>query len=123
MAAAPFLWGAGEWSRGHLLGRFPWGLLGYSQYLHLNVIQIAELAGVYGVSLVIVAVNAALAGVLVLSWRGAIGGLAVASVVVLGTLAFGAWRLPAPASPAEATVAVMQPSTAQPLTLRRQHAA
>jgi apolipoprotein N-acyltransferase len=123
LAAAPFLWVAGEWIRGHLLGGFPWGLLGYSQYLHLTVIQIAELAGVYGVSLVIVAVNAALAGVLVLSWRGAIGGIAVASVLVLGTLAFGAWRLAAPASPAEATVAVMQPSIEQPLKFEPGHAA
>jgi hypothetical protein len=38
------------------------GLIGYSQYLRLPVIQIAELGGVYAVSLLIVAVNAAIAG-------------------------------------------------------------
>ena len=44
------------------MGGFPWGLLGYSQHAQLPVIQIAELGGVYGVSFLIVAVNAALAG-------------------------------------------------------------
>ena len=123
LGASPFLWVGGEWIRGHLLGGFPWGLLGYSQYLHLSVIQIAELAGVYGVSLVIVGVNAALAGCLVLSWRGAGSGVAVATVVVAGTLSFGAWRLAAPAPPGEATVAVMQPSIEQPLKFEPNHAA
>ena len=60
------LWVGGEWLRGHLLGGFPWGTLGYSQHLRLPVIQIAELGGVYAVSFLIVAVNAALAGLLVL---------------------------------------------------------
>src|SRR5439155_334442 len=44
LALAPFLWVAAEWLRGHLFGGFPWGALGYSQYLRLRVIQIAELA-------------------------------------------------------------------------------
>jgi len=38
-----------------LFGGFPWGALGYSQYLHLRVIQIAELAGVHAVSFVLLA--------------------------------------------------------------------
>src|SRR5437867_2223742 len=66
LALAPFLWVAAEWLRGHLFGGFPWGALGYSQYLRLRVIQIAELAGVHGVSFVLLAVNAALAGCVVL---------------------------------------------------------
>ena len=32
LATAPFLWVGGEWLRGHLLGGFPWGTLGYSQH-------------------------------------------------------------------------------------------
>src|SRR2546426_2966927 len=43
LAAAPFLWVTGEWVRARLLGGFPWGTLGYSQYLRLPVIQVAEL--------------------------------------------------------------------------------
>ena len=123
LCASPFLWVAGEWLRGHLFGGFPWGLLGYSLYLRLPVIQIAELAGVYAVSLVIVAVNAALAGCLVLSRRSALGGVALAGVVLGGTLVFGIWRLGAPLSSGEATVAVMQPSIEQPLKFEPGHAA
>jgi apolipoprotein N-acyltransferase len=123
LGASPFLWVAGEWIRGHLFGGFPWGLLGYSQYLSLPVIQIAELGGVYGVSLVIVAVNAALAGCLVLSTRAALGGVALAGAVLGGTMAFGIWRLSAPLPSGEAKVAIMQPSIEQPLKFEPGHAA
>ena len=37
------------------MGGFPWGTLGYSQYLRLPVIQVAELGGVHAVSLALVA--------------------------------------------------------------------
>ncbi|MGH7373325.1 MAG: hypothetical protein ACREJY_03795, partial [Candidatus Rokuibacteriota bacterium] len=80
LAFAPPLWVAGEWLRGHLMGGFPWGLLGYSQQAQLPVIQIAELGGVYAVSLVIMSVNAALAGLLALGPRRAWPGAATASV-------------------------------------------
>jgi len=115
LCAAPFFWVGGEWLRGHLFGGFPWGLLGYTQYLRLPVIQIAELTGVYGVSLVIVAVNAAIAGCFVLSWRPALGGVGLAGGLVAATLAFGFWRLAAPAPPGEVRIAIMQPSIEQPL--------
>ena len=52
------LWVAGEWLRGWLMDGFPWGLAGYSQHGVLPIIQIAELTGVYGVSFLLVAVNA-----------------------------------------------------------------
>src|SRR5436309_8445151 len=120
--ASPFLWVGGEWVRGHLFGGFPWGILGYAQYLRLPVIQIAELGGVYGVSLVIVAVNAALAGCLVLSWRSALGGVALAGVVLGGTMGFGIWRLGAPLSSDEAKVAIMQPTIEQPLKFEPNYA-
>src|SRR5262245_24550180 len=115
LVLAPFLWVAGEWVRGHLFGGFPWGLLGYSQYLRLPVIQIAELGGVYAVSLLIVAVNAAITGCFVLAWRPALAGVAVSGLLLGGTLAFGAWRLSAPAPPGEVNIAIMQPSIEQPL--------
>ena len=115
LCASPFLWVAGEWLRGHLFGGFPWGLIGYSQYARLPVIQIAELGGVYAVSFVIVAVNAAIAGCFVLAWRPALGGVAIAGSLLGATLVFGLWRLAAPVPPGEVTVAVMQPSIEQPL--------
>ena len=50
-------WVSLEYARAHLVTGFPWCLLGYSQYKHLAVIQIADLFGVYGVSFMVVLVN------------------------------------------------------------------
>jgi apolipoprotein N-acyltransferase len=50
-------WVGLEYIRSFLLSGFPWCLLGYSQFQRLEVIQIADLAGVYGVSFLIVLVN------------------------------------------------------------------
>ncbi|MEJ2038743.1 MAG: apolipoprotein N-acyltransferase, partial [Desulfosarcinaceae bacterium] len=61
MLVAPAAWVALEMVKAHLFTGFPWELLGYSQYKHLWIIQIADLTGVYGVSALIVAVNAFLA--------------------------------------------------------------
>src|SRR5437773_395105 len=58
---APFIWVALEWLRTYLFSGLPWALLGYSQYQWLPVIQIADHTGVYGVSFLVVLVNAALA--------------------------------------------------------------
>jgi apolipoprotein N-acyltransferase len=116
LAAAPFLWVSGEWLRGHVLGGFPWGLLGYSQFQRLPVIQIAELGGVYAVSFVLLAANAATVGIVALPWRQAAVGVMGALALVVATLTFGYVRLAqAPLAPEEVSVAVMQPSIEQPL--------
>jgi apolipoprotein N-acyltransferase len=57
---APFLWVALEYLRSFLLTGFPWANLGYSQYLNLPFIQMADITGAYGLSLVILLVNATL---------------------------------------------------------------
>jgi len=89
LAAAPTLWVSGEWIRGWLMGGFPWGLLGYSQHAALPVIQIAELGGVYAVSFLLVAVNAAIAGICVLGPRRALAGGGAAALLLAGALGFG----------------------------------
>lgn len=48
--AVPALWVVGEFARSSLFSGFSWGLLGYSQYRHPDLIQIADLTGVYGIS-------------------------------------------------------------------------
>lgn len=123
LLAAPFFWVAAEWVRGHLMGGFPWGSLGYSQYQRLPVIQIAELGGVAAVSFVVLTVNAAAAGVVVLPWRRAVAGLLIAAALLGGTLAFGTARLTTAERPGEVTVAVMQPSIEQPLKWDARHTA
>ena len=64
MLFTPLLWVALEYLRSLLLTGFPWANLGYSQYLNLPFIQIADTTGVYGPSFVIVLVNATLFGIL-----------------------------------------------------------
>ncbi|MFQ5560990.1 MAG: apolipoprotein N-acyltransferase, partial [Nitrospinota bacterium] len=65
---APFIWTALEYARGHLFTGFPWGLLGYSQYETLALVQIADITGVYGVSFLIVLVNGCLFSLLKFSF-------------------------------------------------------
>lgn len=122
LATAPFLWVGAEWLRGHVLGGFPWGTLGYTQYQRLPVIQVAELGGVHAVSLVLVAVNCAIAGVLTLRWRGAVAGAAAAAAVLAATVGFGAWRLAQPLPEPGPTIAIVQPSIEQPLKWEPAHA-
>jgi apolipoprotein N-acyltransferase len=89
------------------------------------VIQIGELGGVYAVSFVVVAANAALAGLFVLPWRQALLGLASGGVLVMATLGFGSARLAQTAGAAaeEVRVGIMQPSIEQPLKFDPNHAA
>jgi apolipoprotein N-acyltransferase len=64
--AVPCLWVTLELIRTYVLSGMPWGLLGYSQYRQIEIIQIADHMGVYGVSFLVVLVNVALAEFL--SW-------------------------------------------------------
>jgi apolipoprotein N-acyltransferase len=60
----PVLWVALEYLRSFLLTGFPWANLGYSQYLNLPFIQMADITGPYGPSFIILLVNATLFRVL-----------------------------------------------------------
>jgi len=117
LVLAPLLWVTGEWLRGHLMGGFPWGLLGYSQSAQLIIIQIAELGGVYAVSLLIVAVNAALTALLAIGPRRASPGLAAATLLLVACGGFGLHALAAEtgtsATGRSVEVAVIQPSVEQ----------
>jgi apolipoprotein N-acyltransferase len=63
----PSVWVLLEYARSHLLTGFPWALLGYSQYLNLPVLQIADITGVWGVSFLIMMVNVAIIEII---WSG-----------------------------------------------------
>ena len=89
----PILWVALEYLRGQLLTGFPWALLGYSQHNFSLAIQSADVTGVYGVSLLLVAVNGALAWLLreprrKLAWLGAFAVL----LLSVSHLGYGYWR-------------------------------
>ncbi|MCD6585607.1 MAG: apolipoprotein N-acyltransferase [Desulfobacteraceae bacterium] len=58
--AVSCLWTGMEFCRAHFLSGMPWSFLGHSQYSWLTVIQIADVAGVYGISFLIVLTNIAI---------------------------------------------------------------
>ena len=60
----PLAWVALDFFRSFLLSGFPWAMLGHSQYRILPLIQIADLTGVYGITLLIVLTNVVLYRVL-----------------------------------------------------------
>jgi apolipoprotein N-acyltransferase len=115
LAAAPALGVVGGWVRGWLMGGFPWGLLGYSQSAQLPVIQIAELGGVYAVSFLVVAGNAALAALLAVGPRRAWPGVAATAVLIAASLGFGLHALARSGAGTGASVeiGVIQPSIEQ----------
>ncbi len=58
MTAIPVLWVALEYLRSFIFSGFPWELLGYSQFHRLQLIQISDIFGVYGLSALIAFCNA-----------------------------------------------------------------
>ncbi len=57
----PFLWVAFEWLHSLSDASYPWLSLGYTQMHFLNIVQIADSTGVWGVSFIVAAVNSILA--------------------------------------------------------------
>jgi len=88
---APFFWVALEFARSLTQFAFPWELLGYSQYLKLPLIQIADITGVYGISWLIVLFNVAIACFLLYTTRQSWNQIAVSNrlvYVLLGSVIF-----------------------------------
>jgi apolipoprotein N-acyltransferase len=91
----PIAWPAVEWLRSFFPIGFPWNLLGYTAYRNLELIQFAEITGVYGVSALIVFFNAVVFVVLfgrhsrrVQTWS-----LGTLTALMLAAVAFGAIRI------------------------------
>ena len=87
---APVLWTLLEYVKSHILTGFPWENLGYSQYHLLPVIQISDITGVYGVTFLIVLINALLFDMATSASRrglkAAIGLAVIGAVVVYGLI-------------------------------------
>jgi apolipoprotein N-acyltransferase len=90
-------WVAAELGRVELLTGNPWAVFGYSQAGVAALVQIADITGVYGVSFVLVAVNAALAEIVLGTGqtrrRQAGIGLVLTGVVVACVVGYGQLRL------------------------------
>ena len=95
LVGAATLWVGLEYLRTFLLTGFPWNLLGYTQYRSLSIIQVASITGVYGVSFLLVLVNAAVALACLhvrRSARQALMPVLGVGVLLIGTVVFGMGR-------------------------------
>lgn len=98
----PVAWVSFDFIRSFLLSGFPWAMLGHSQYRTLPLIQIADITGVYGITLLIVLANVVLYRVLRAVWGAGVPYPAKSAVVLLvfliATLFYGFNRLNQPES-------------------------
>jgi apolipoprotein N-acyltransferase len=105
---APFAWVGVELAAARITS-VPWDQFGYSQVDNFLLTRIAPFAGVYGISFVLVAVNALLSAALLarsIHLRVRIG---VGGVLLAVLLQMGSWMPPKPA-PAQATAILLQPN-------------
>jgi apolipoprotein N-acyltransferase len=61
IAGIGIVWAGFEWVRGNFLTGIPWLFLGHTQSPFLMVCQVADITGVYGISALVIIVNALLA--------------------------------------------------------------
>lgn len=66
--SVPLIWTGLEYLRAHLLTGFAWYFLGHTQYRWVEMTQISDLFGAYGVSFVVAAANAALVQLVPPGW-------------------------------------------------------
>lgn len=109
----PTAWVVLEYIRAHLFSGFPWELLGYSQYLNLPIIQIADITGAYGISFLII-----LANISIYSSFDRIKKIIPFLIALLVILAYGYFKIYQPSTAAERSdikVSVIQANIAQEL--------
>lgn len=100
----PCLWVSLEYIRNYLFSGFPWGLIGYSQFNRLHLIQLSDIFGIYGVSFLIALSNATIfLGFLYITgnkWNGVwvkkrlAGGSIFVFILIIGLVfIYGTWRI------------------------------
>ncbi|WP_428940468.1 apolipoprotein N-acyltransferase [Fontivita pretiosa] len=88
------IWTATEWLRGFLLSGFPWAFLGHTQSPLPTMCQIADFAGVYGVSFWVALINAIVLFAIFHPARRAVAAAAALTLpVLLGVLGYGIFRM------------------------------
>lgn len=110
--AAPVFWVGIEYLRAYVFTGFSWYYLGHTQHNWIEMIQISDVTGAYGVSFIIVMANAALAQAIPQSWLDRLKlewsdertpdatsqltqsfrGVVISTVVVLLVLGYGYFR-------------------------------
>ena len=125
--AAPIVWTGLELARGRLFSGMSMACLGHTQYRWIELIQVSDLAGAYGVSFVVMFVAASLARMLPvvassanappLQWRGSsrqvfttLWPLLPAAAVLAAVLLYGRDRTASDSSTAGPRIALIQGS-------------
>jgi apolipoprotein N-acyltransferase len=108
LAAAPFLWAALELAAARITS-VPWDQLGYSQVDNTLVNQFAPWTGVYGISFLLVAVNALICGAVILDRRSGRRLWGIAGALLLMGCGAGVLVAP-PRPPATASAVLIQPN-------------
>lgn len=104
LVAAPLAWTGLEFIRLHFLSGFPWCSIGHAFYARTILIQISDITGVYGLSFLVVFVNAAFFLVFCaarkvpafgrnVSFKTAGLGLGTAFFLLAAVLGYGKWRI------------------------------
>lgn len=95
VATMPVAWAAIEWVRTYFPIGFPWNLLGYAAYRNLQLIQFAEVTGVYGVSALMMLFNVVTFVVLfrIYTRRVQMFSLGALTVLIVAALFFGMARM------------------------------
>lgn len=114
VAALALAWTLAEWFRAHLFTGFPWNLVGYAWAFSDTMLQPAALLGVYGLSLLTVALAAApatLAG----GWRRSLPVCLGLLAVLAAAGGYGQFRLsgPTPGDVQDIRLRIVQPNVAQ----------
>lgn len=111
----PGLWVAAEFVRGRVFLQ-PWALFGYSQHEHIEILQVATMTGVYGVSCLLVLANSAIAELVARAGRMRSEGHAIPAALLGLLLVAACWiggrvalqDAERPAAAALETVAIVQ---------------
>ena len=106
----PAVWVALEFLRSHLLSGLGWNLLAYSQTGWIELIQVAEVTGAWGISFLIVLVNVALASAVVpaLRVKQPIQCVILAAACLVVVVGYGSWRIPRVAAGPPVRLALVQ---------------
>jgi apolipoprotein N-acyltransferase len=135
LLVSPFVWVGIEFVRSHMgFLAHPWPLLGHSQIFCLPVVQVAALTGVYGVSFLIVLINASLAAAILAlcplpisarqrPTKRILFAMIVVSCLLVGlTSVYGLNALRQPLAGSNIKIAVVQANIAQAIKWDPRHA-
>lgn len=111
VVVAPFLWVAVELARARITG-FPWDQLGMAAINNFLLTQLAPFTGCYGLSFIIVLVNAQIAGFFVFRNRGVRVQSAAMGLMLAFFIVLGGWHvhrfMPLAANPQETATLVQE---------------